>query len=177
MMVEGFMAYAWANYGIKLSYDEAEAMWKAFFDLYPGLLKYHDRQRETVRLTGMVRSPLGRIRHLPTINSRDRMIRSKAERQAVNSPIQSCLSDMMLLAIAEIDAAYPNGEIEMVGMIHDALVAYVPAQDVVLWAGRVVEIMGNLPLHALGWHPQLKFTADAEAGPNLAEVKKLKISP
>ena len=176
MGVDGFMAYAWANYGIRLTYAEAEQLRNAFFELYSGLLDYHDRQRETVRLTEMVRSPLGRIRHLPMIRSWDRQVKSKAERQAINAPIQSCLSDMMLWAIALIDQAYPGGEIEVVGMIHDALIAYVPEQDAAQWGGRAAEIMSNLPFHEVGWKPQLKFTVDVEAGPNLAKLEKLKIA-
>lgn len=176
MGVEGFQAYAWANYGIKLTYEEAEQMRNAFFELYPGLINYHEKQREVVKFMKQVRSPLGRIRHLPMIDAWDREIRSKANRQAINSPIQSCLSDMMLWAIALIDQAYPNGEIEVVGMIHDALIAYIPEQDADLWAGRACEIMANLPFHEVGWKPQLKFTADAEAGTNLANIKKLKLA-
>mgnify|MGYP005849423281 CR=1 FL=1 len=84
MGVEGFMAYAWANYGLKLTYPEAEKIRNDFFALYPGLTAYHERQREIVKFAAMVRSPLGRIRHLPTIRSWDRAVRSKAERQAIN---------------------------------------------------------------------------------------------
>jgi hypothetical protein len=36
--------------------------------------------------------------------------------------------------------------------------------------------MSNLPFHEVGWSPVLKFPADAEAGPNLAELKKLKLA-
>jgi DNA polymerase I-like protein with 3'-5' exonuclease and polymerase domains len=176
MSADGFREYAWASYGRKFTAQEAETIRNAFFELYPGLLTYHDRQRELVRIAEAVRSPLGRLRHLPMIKSWDRGVKSKAERQAINSPIQSCLSDMMLWAIALIDDAYPNGEIEVCGMIHDALVAYVPETDYEVWAGRVVEIMSNLPLHELGWRPQLKFTADVEAGYDLAQMKKLKFA-
>jgi hypothetical protein len=87
MGVEGFQAYAWAMYGLKLTYEDAESMRNAFFELYPGLTGYHDMQRQTVRISEAVRSPLGRIRHLPMIRSWDRAIKSKAERQAIN-----CLS-------------------------------------------------------------------------------------
>lgn len=172
MGVEGFQAYAWATYGLRLTYEEAETIRNAFFELYPGLTNYHENQRNMVKLTQQVRSPLGRLRHLPTIKSWDREIRSQAERQAINSPIQSCLSDMMLWAIALIEDAYGD-TIEQVGMVHDALVAYVPEQDAALWAGRAQEIMSSLPFHEVGWNPQLKFPADAEGGPNLAELKKL----
>jgi DNA polymerase I-like protein with 3'-5' exonuclease and polymerase domains len=176
MSAEGLMAYAWATYGLKLTLEEATVMRNAFFELYPGLLEYHERQRKLARQFGAVRSPLGRIRHLPTIYSRDREIRARAERQSINSPIQSCLSDMMLWAIAEIEREYPNGEIEIVGMIHDALIAYIPDQDTIHWASQVTQIMATLPFDALGWQPQLTFTADAEVGPNLAELKKLKLT-
>lgn len=173
MGVEGFQAYAWANYGLRLTYAEAEKIRNDFFALYSGLTTYHDKQREIVRMREMVRSPLGRIRHLPMIRAWDREVKSRAERQAINSPIQSTLSDMMLWAIALIDDAYP--EIEIVGMIHDALIAYVPEQDAALWAGRAQQVMANLPFHEVGWSPVLKFPADAEAGPNLAELKPLKL--
>ena len=176
MSAAGFQAYAWSNYGLKITLAEAEVMRNAFFDLYPGLLKFHERQRELVAFTQQVRSPLGRIRHLPTIASWMQDIRAKAERQAINSPIQSTLTDMMVWAIALIDDAYPGGEIEVCGMIHDALIAYVPEDAVALWAGRAAEIMSNLPFNEVGWKPQLPFTVDVEAGPNLADLKKLKLA-
>ena len=34
----------------------------------------------------------------------------------------------------------------------------------------------QLPLHQLGWNPPLKFTVDAEVGPNLAVVKKWQVA-
>lgn len=176
MSAAGFQAYAWANYGIRITMAEAEQMREAFFALYPGLTDYHDTQRNLVKWKEQVRSPLGRIRHLPTIKSWDREIRAQAERQAINAPVQACLTDMMIWAIALIDQAYPNGEIEVVAMIHDALIAYVPEDDAALWAGRAVQIMANLPFKEIGWSPQLPFTADAEIGDDLANLKKLKIA-
>lgn len=176
MGVEGFQAYAWANYGIKLTYEEAEKMRNAFFELYPGLLTYHETQREIVKFHEAVRTPLGRIRHLPTIRSWDRAVRAAAERQAINSPIQGALTDMMIWAIALLEDAYPGNELEIVAMIHDALIAYVPENEVELWAKRVTDVMANLPFHKIGWKPQLKFTADAEAGPDLAHLSGIKLA-
>jgi DNA polymerase I-like protein with 3'-5' exonuclease and polymerase domains len=124
----------------------------------------------------MVRSPLGRIRHLPTIRSFDNEISSLAKRQAINSPIQSCLADMMEWAIALIDAEFPNEEVEVVGNIHDAIVAYIDEDKVATILPQVMHIMSNLPLGQLGWNPPLKFTVDAEYGSNLAAVKKFKLA-
>ena len=136
----------------------------------------YDRQRMLVNLHGEVRSPLGRLRHLPDIWSTDRETRSKVGRQAINSPIQSTLADMMEYAIALIDAEFPNGEVAVVGNIHDALVAYIDEDKVATLLPQAMAIMSNLPLHKLGWNPPLKFTVDAEVGHDLANMAKFKLA-
>lgn len=176
MSAEGFQAYAWASYGLKLTLEEATVMRNAFFELYSGLPAYHERQRKLVKLHGMVRTPLGRIRHLPTINSWDRAVRSAAERQAINSPIQGCLTDMMIWSIALLEDAYKGDDLEVVAMIHDALIAYVPENADAQWAANVTGVMSNLPFDQVGWEPQLKFTADAEAGLDLAHMSGIKLA-
>jgi DNA polymerase I-like protein with 3'-5' exonuclease and polymerase domains len=170
-MAEGFRQYAWSNYGIKLTIKEAEQMRDAFFELYPGLLNYHQNMRTFMHANECVVSPLGRIRHLPTIKSWDMKVRSAAERQGINAPVQA---DMMIWAIALIEDA--GIDVEIVGTIHDAFMAYVDEDKVQQVAAQISEIMSSLPFDVFGWKPQLKFTADAEAGPNLASLKKLKIA-
>jgi len=170
MGVDGFIAYAWANYGLKLTTEEATKIRNDFFDLYPGLLSYHDKQRAIVNKFELVRSPLGRARHLPSIRSWKQDERAKAERQAINSPIQSTLSDMLCWSLALIEDAYPNEEIASFGMIHDAAYFYVDEDKIELRAQQAAEIMGNLPFHKIGWDPQLKFAAEAEAGLDLAHL-------
>jgi DNA polymerase I-like protein with 3'-5' exonuclease and polymerase domains len=176
MGVEGFRAYCWAQYGLTLSYEEAEGMRNAFFELYPGLLDYHEAMRKFVRAYLHVRTPMGRVRHLETIKSWDRQMVSLAERQAINSPVQGALTDMMIWALAEIEANLDTEKVQVVGMIHDALVAYVPIAEAAYWAKQVTDILKSLPLKDLGWVPQLVFTAEAECGPNLASLTKLALA-
>jgi hypothetical protein len=64
------------------------------------------------------------------------------------------------------DAELPNGEIEVVGNVHDALVAFIDEDKVQTLVPQVVDIISNLPLHQLDWKPQLQLTVDAEVGPN-----------
>lgn len=172
MAPPGFVSYAWTTYGVDLTLERAKEFHSAFFDLYPGLTEWHKKYIQLARQYKMVRNPLGRIRHLPLIHSRSPKHRSQAERQSINSPIQSCLSDMMLLAMVHIDRAYP--EIHMFGMTHDEVQMYVPEDEVDIWAKRIGDIMSNLPLHEFGWEPQLTFPADAEwSVTNLAECVEL----
>ena len=177
MRREGFMAYAWANYGIKLTLEEAEKMRNAFFQLYPGLLDFHERQRDLVRIHGRsarrwAASAICRRSRAGTARSK-----SKAERQAINSPDpvlpgrHDGLGDR-----ADRRTSSRTARSRSSAMIHDALVAYVDEDKVQASCRQVVQLMSNLPLHELGWKPQLKFTVDAEAGPNLADMKKLKLA-
>ncbi|QIG76975.1 DNA polymerase I protein [Rhizobium phage RHph_Y1_11] len=173
---QGFQAYAWASYGLVLSDQEAQNMRNAFFELYPGLLHYHQEYKEYAKINQYVESPLGRIRHLPMIKSWDKEVKARAERQAINSPIQSTLSDMMLWSIALIDANFHPDDVRSIGMVHDALVGYMKEDKVQELMPQVMEIMGNLPFHELGWTPQLKFPVDAEFGPNMADMTKFKLA-
>lgn len=171
---EGFMNYAQLNYGVDMNLAEATENRNAFFELYTGLPEWHNRQKRTASTQGRVVSPLGRIRHLPLIKSRNNAERSKAERQSINSPVQATLSDMALWATALWDQ---NGYMEIApsfGMVHDALYFYVPADEAQKWYEVSGEIMENLPFHKVGWSPQLQFTSDAEFGYTLDNMKKVK---
>ena len=80
------------QYGI--SEDAATEVRNLFFDKYPSAALWLDKQVHQAREFGYVKTWMGRIRRLPEINSDDHMVKSEAERQAKNSPIQGLASDM-----------------------------------------------------------------------------------
>jgi DNA polymerase I-like protein with 3'-5' exonuclease and polymerase domains len=179
MGAEGFQLYAELNYGVKLTLEQATDYRSQFFKLYSALVDYHAFQKKWARKYKEVRSPLGRVRHLPLIDSSRQDIRAKAERQSINAPTQSCLSDMLLWSFAEceieMEEAYENGWIQPWSAIHDAGYDYLledKAEDLIR---QQVDIMQNLPFHKVGWQPQLQFIADAKLGYNMAELKELKL--
>jgi DNA polymerase I-like protein with 3'-5' exonuclease and polymerase domains len=173
MSAYGFMMYADAVYGVKLTIEEAEAMRDAYFDLYPGLLLWHDRQIQEARVTGQVRSPLGRVRHLPGINSPIKAVRKGVQNQAINSPIQGTLVDMMWWSMGIIEAERPDLLIPF-GQVHDQGLWYAPedrVDEAIAYSGGVME---DLPFEKqFGWKPELVFNTDAEVGSNLASLKKI----
>lgn len=120
-----FIVTAFNNYGVKFTEAEARAYRKAYFDLYPDLLAWHERQRRLVRNNGRVQSPIGRIRHLPDINSPEQGVRAEAERQAINSPVQGLASDMALagmnLFVERLTERDLNGKVAVLGLVHDAI--------------------------------------------------------
>jgi DNA polymerase I-like protein with 3'-5' exonuclease and polymerase domains len=177
MGVDGFFIYAVKNYGVKdLTMEAAGAFREGFFTRYPGLVRYHEQYKRIARETGMVRSPLGRIRHLPLVKSSNRQVASKAERQAINSPVQGCLSDMLCWTMAVEHQRGYTEHCPAFGAIHDASYSYVPEDQVDLWVPKHIECMENLPFEQVGWKPQLKFLADAKIGPSMGELKPWKKS-
>lgn len=118
-----FIETAFNNYGAVFNEDEARAYREAYFDLYPDLQRWHERQRRLVRQYGRVQSPLGRVRHLPDIYSPEKGVQAEAERQAINSPVQGFASDMALLSMTLINAEFRRQGIagNCLGLVHDAV--------------------------------------------------------
>lgn len=175
MSAEGFMNYARIAYGVHLTMKQATDFRDAFFARYEKLVTYHMRYKAFAGQNGYVASPLGRIRHLPLINSSDRFSKAKAQRQSINSPVQSTLSDMMIWAIA---LAHKQGWFKQApcfGMVHDAKYTYIPLDNWEMYAKRERENMENLPFHEVGWEPQLVFKADGKFGPTMADLKEVKV--
>lgn len=174
MGAEGFVTYAAASYGVTLTLAEAVKIREAFFSAYPRLSKWHDNYKGIARQQGVIRSPLGRVRHLPMIRSSLQDVRAKAERQAINAPVQSTLSDLSLWATS---LAWRNGwfdESPVVAMVHDQLVSYIPEDNWEYYAGRMKGLMENLPFDDIGWNPQLHFNVDCEVGQNMADMQEQK---
>lgn len=118
-----FVHTAFSNYELVFTLDEAREVRRAFFAQFPALLSWHARQRRLVHNHARVQSPLGRIRHLPDVNSGDQGVVAEAERQAINSPVQSFASDMNLLSMILIQQQFTERGIpgHVLGTVHDAI--------------------------------------------------------
>ena len=116
-----FQEYARDKYQTELSLEEAQLFRAKFFETYSDLPKWHQRQKIMVRQYGQIRTPIGRIRHLPEILSPDEGVRSQAERNAINSPVQGFASDMTLMAVIALHQKYPRDVLNIVGTVHDAI--------------------------------------------------------
>lgn len=175
MSAEGFRDYARDQYGVNMSLAEAELVHRTFFHTYPGLSDYHEAMTKFARNRGYVTSPLGRVRRLPLIHSPDGYTRGRQRRQAINSPIQGCLSDLCLFAIVYIEREFAEQGVQVIGMIHDAIIGYMPADRAEELAPKVREMMSNLPIREkLGWNHQIPFPADMEIGPDWGSLSKIK---
>lgn len=107
-----------------LSRTEAAEVIKSYFETYPGIRAYMDRQMEFAREHGYVETLMGRRRYLRDINSKNQMVRGQAERNAINTPIQGTAADIIKKAMIDIFEVFEKEKFRsaMILQVHDELV-------------------------------------------------------
>jgi DNA polymerase-1 len=102
---------------------EAGNLIDQYFEKYPGIKKYMDESIEFARQNGFVQTIYGRKRYLRDINSGNFTVRSFAERNAINAPIQGSAADMIKLAMINIHRQMEknNFKSQMILQVHDEL--------------------------------------------------------
>lgn len=160
-----FVTYARDSFEVVVTPEEAHANRTGFFRDYPMLLVWHDRQRRLARKYGRVSSPLGRVRHLPDILSKDRGVQGEAERQAINSPVQSFASDLMLISLVKLHSmmSEPAGAC-IVGTVHDSILVEVRDDMLGTWTPVIKEVMEDMSLvrRQFGTDVTVPIVADIE---------------
>jgi DNA polymerase I len=102
----------------------AQEFINAYFAGFPSVRKFIDDLLEDARRTGVVKTMFGRRRLVPELTNRNTQIRSQAEREAVNMPIQGSAADILKRAMIDVHAALPriaDGRTRMILTVHDEL--------------------------------------------------------
>ena len=122
-IVYGVSAFGLSNQ-TDLSRSEAKELIDTYYETYPKLKAYMSAQVDFAREHGYVETVLNRRRYLKDINSRNAMVRSGAERNAVNAPIQGSAADIIKIAMINIHNRFEkeNFKSKMLLQVHDELV-------------------------------------------------------
>lgn len=122
-IVYGVSAFGLSNQ-TNLSRGEAKELIDTYYETYPKLKAYMSAQVDFARENGYVETVLNRRRYLKDINSRNAMVRSGAERNAVNAPIQGSAADIIKLAMINIHNRFEKEgfKSKMLLQVHDELV-------------------------------------------------------
>ncbi len=127
-IIYGVSAFGLSNQ-TSLSRKESAELIDAYYATYPKLKAYMSEQVDFARENGYVQTVLGRRRYLKDINSANGMVRSGAERNAVNAPIQGSAADIIKIAminihkkLSEKDANGMAWKSKMLLQVHDELV-------------------------------------------------------
>ena len=109
---------------LSITRSEAQELISGYFDAYPGVRQYMNDVIEKARTQLYVETLLGRRRYLPDIQSANSIVRSMAERNAINAPLQGSAADIIKLAMLRIHEAFrdKNMKSKMILQVHDELV-------------------------------------------------------
>lgn len=128
-----------------LSRAEAKQMIDAYFQTYPTMKGWMTAQVKKARELGYVETLLGRKRHLKDIQSNNFVVRSHAERNAVNAPIQGSAADIIKIAMIEISKKLKeqNRATKMLLQVHDELIFEAPIEEVEAVTALITSCMEN----------------------------------
>ena len=160
-IIYGISAFGLAQQ-LDCSRAEAKALIDGYFTAFPGVIDYIDRQKQLAREQGYAVTLFGRKRYLPDILSHNATVRSFAERNAVNSPIQGTAADIIKMAMVTIHRRLKEEGLkaQMIMQVHDELNFNVPISEVDRVREIVVSEMQNVV------HLTVPLIADCGIGAN-----------
>ena len=162
---------------IDISVSEANIYIKKFFESYPKVRQYLDETIKKCEETGYVETLFWRKRYIKWITDSNKMIKSAAEREAINMPIQWTNADIMKIAMLRIEeflntplqTSPLTGErlkSKLIMQVHDEVVFDVYPGEEEIIEKEVTKIMENV----LTWK-KINLKVDCEIGENWREVK------
>jgi DNA polymerase I-like protein with 3'-5' exonuclease and polymerase domains len=160
-IIYGISAFGLAQQ-LDCSRSEAKALIDGYFAAFPGVIDYIERQKDLARQQGYAVTLFGRKRYLPDILSHNATVRSFAERNAVNSPIQGTAADIIKMAMVTIHRRLKEEGLkaQMIMQVHDELNFNVPENEVDRVREIVVSEMQNVV------HLTVPLIADCGVGAN-----------
>ena len=114
-----------------LTRSQSKELIDTYYQTYPKLKGYIEKQIAFAREHGYVETILGRRRYLPDVYSRNQVVRGAAERNAVNAPIQGSAADIIKIAMVRIAQRLEREHLStrMLLQVHDELLFDVPKAE------------------------------------------------
>ena len=164
-IIYGISAFGLAQQ-LDCSRTEAKQLIDDYFAAFPRVIQYIENQKELARQHGYAETLFGRKRYLPDIHSQNATVRSFAERNAVNAPIQGTAADIIKMAMVSIYRRLKEEKLnaQMIMQVHDELNFNVPVAEV----ERVREIVVSEMQNAV--HLSIPLIAECGVGKNWLEA-------
>lgn len=148
----GMQAYQLSK-RIDVEVEEAQEYIDNYFTTYPGVYRWMLRTIKHAFKYGYVKTILGRKRHLPEIRlmgDENAGKRKHAENQAMNTPIQGSVADIIKIAMIDVEHSdwMKEHEASLLLQVHDELIVEAPEIDAWTVAPMVKEIMENAAVKA-----------------------------
>jgi DNA polymerase-1 len=127
-MVNYGIAYGISAFGLAqrlgIPRKEAAEIIEQYFKQFPGIREYMNDTIAFARKEGYVQTVTGRRRYIRDIRSSNNTVRSAAERNAINAPIQGTAADMIKVAMVHIHEELTRRLLKsrLLLQVHDELV-------------------------------------------------------
>ena len=151
---------------LEIPRSEAKTLIDGYFETYPKAKEYIKNSVTKARETEFVTTIKNRKRYLSQINSQNGLLRSYAERNAVNAPIQGSAADIIKIAMINIHKKFIENKLEstMLIQVHDELLFNVLITEEEL----VTKIIKTEMENAI--ELSIPLTVDISSGKNWEEV-------
>ncbi|MGQ9501411.1 MAG: DNA polymerase I [Anaerolineae bacterium] len=164
------LSYGQSAFGLAqqtgMSQQEASKFIKTYFEKYPGVLRYIERTKRLAAEQEYVQTLLGRRRYFPGLAKMRGPERARAEREAINMPIQGTAADIIKIAMIRLHRTLQEHAMRarMVLQVHDELVLEVPDEELETVISMVREVMSN------AFQLSVPLKVDVEVGMNWLEM-------
>lgn len=159
-IVYGISAFGLSE-DLSITRKEAVEYINKYFETYPGVKAFLDRQVEEGKAQGYVTTMFGRRRPIPELKSGNFMQRSFGERVAMNSPIQGTAADIMKIAMISVDQELRGRKLksQIVLQVHDELLVEAWKEEL----DEVMQILEDKMKHAAELSVALEVEAHSGA--------------
>ncbi len=163
--------YGISSYGLSedlnIKPKEAKEFINKYFETYPGVKEYMDKEIEEAKKNGYVKTIMNRKRIIEELHSTNHVVRSMGERMALNTPIQGSSADILKMAMIKIDKYFEDNNIKstMLLQVHDELIFNVIKEE----EEEVRKIVSNIMENIIKLGVPLKVSI--EEGNNWYEAK------
>lgn len=150
-----------------MNYAQAKEYVEKYFEIHPKVRATIDKYKKLAHENEYVQSLYGRKRFLPDVNASFPLLRSAAERAAINMPFQGTNADIMKLAMMKLVEDMPELSDMMILQVHDELIFEIPDKDVKKYAAKIQKIMENIfPLN-------VPLKVGVEAGKRWSDLEEM----
>ena len=168
-IIYGISAFGLAKQ-LKCSNTEAKEFITSYFNRFPKIKNYMENIKNNLYEDGFVETLFGRRININVQKNTNQNVRSFAERQAINAPIQGTAADIIKLAMINIDNYINkhNLDVKILLQVHDELVFEVRENEIKKIINDFKPIMetANLPIKKLN----VNLSVDYGFGKNWASA-------
>ncbi len=165
--------YGMSDFGLAdrlgLAGAQASAFIQRYFDRFSTVKEFQERVIREVTRRGYAETLLSRRRYFPEIKSSIYAVRQAAIRAAINAPIQGTASDIVKIAMIDVQAFLEREapEVKMLLQVHDELLLEGPEAELLSIAPEIARRMeGAMELRA-------KLRVDLKLGENWEEMRPI----